>query len=332
MNVAAISRWMLAAPLVMAAWTGASALELGLPVQCKIGTDCFVQQFPDVQPGPERQDPFCGTATYEGHDGTDIRVVSMQDVARGVPVLAMADGTVFQTRDGVEDRLIKSKQEADAIRRMGCGNAVVIDHGDGYRTRYCHMRKGSIAVRSGDKVTRGQEIGMIGASGLVEFPHVEAAVMKDKKPIDPTTGQNLQAGCLTDPAKAAPLFSKEDAALLGKGESQMIGIGVAGELIEHNKLAEGGPPPAATTASPVRLGWAWVINLHQGDRLQVRLTGPDGAIVADQTSEPMNVPKATYSAFSGKRGTPAPGDYEVYAALIRDGKPVLEKTERVTVK
>ena len=290
-----------------------------------------MQQFPDVQPGPERKDPFCGTATYEGHDGTDIRVISMRDVARGVPVFAMADGTVFQTRDGVEDRLIRSKAEADAISRIGCGNAVVIDHGDGYRTRYCHMRKGSVAVRSGDKVTRGQQIGMIGSSGLAEFPHVEVAVMKDRKPVDPATGQSLEAGCLTDPATAAPLFSKEDAAKLGKGESQMIGIGVAGEKLEHNKLAEDGPPPPATTASQVRLGWAWVVNLHQGDRLQVKLTGPEG-LVSDQTSEPMNVPKATYSAFSGKRGAPKPGDYEVYAAIIRDGKPVLEKTERVTVK
>jgi len=323
---------MMAAPVVMAAWSGASALELDLPVQCKIGTDCFVQQFPDVQPGPERKDPFCGLATYEGHDGTDVRVVSMRDIERNVPVFAMADGTVFRTRDGVEDRLIQSKQEAEAIRRMGCGNAVVINHEDGYRTRYCHLRKGSVTVRSGDKVTRGQQIGAIGASGLVEFPHVEFALTKDEKPLDPTTGQSLQAGCLSDQTKAASFFSPDAVAALGKGEPQVIGIGVTGETLEHRQLPQNGGPPAATSASPIRLGWAWVINMDQGDQLQVRLTGPDGVVVADQTSKPMNVHKADYSVVSGKRGAPAPGEYEVYAAVIRDGKPVVEKTERVTVK
>ena len=327
----AISRLLFAAPFLLGSWS-VSAIELGLPIECTIGKDCFVQQFPDVQPGAERKDPFCGTATYEGHDGTDIRVLSMKDVIRGVAVLAMADGTVFQTRDGVPDRLIRSKEEAQAITKMGCGNAVVIDHGDGYRTRYCHMRQGSLAVKSGDKVTRGQQIGLVGASGLAEFPHVEAAVMKDRKPVDPATGQALTAGCLSDSAKAQPLFAKDVAASLGRGEVQLIGIGLAGDVVKHGRLSEDGPPPPATTASANRVGWGWFINLHQGDRVQVRLTDPTGAVVADQTSEAMNVPKATYSAFSGKRGTPVAGEYEVYAAIIRDGKPVLEKSEKVTVE
>ena len=126
----AASRLALIAPVLLASWS-ASALELGLPVQCAIGTECFVQQLPDVQPGPDRKDPFCGMATYEGHDGTDIRLLSMKDVERGVPVFAMADGTVLQTRDGVEDKLVKTKQEAAAISRIGCGNAVFMDNGDG---------------------------------------------------------------------------------------------------------------------------------------------------------------------------------------------------------
>ena len=238
----------------------------------------------------------------------------------------------MQTRDGVEDKLVKTKQEAAAISRIGCGNAVFMDNGDGYHTRYCHMRSGSIAVRSGDKVKRGQQIGLIGSSGLAQFPHVEIAVTKDRKPIDPLTGQSLDAGCLSDSAKAAPLFSKQDAALLGKGEAQMLGIGIAGDKVEYSSLVENGPPTAATAASPFHVGWAWVINLHQGDRVQVKLIGPDGAVIADQTTEPMNAPKATYSAFAGKRGAPPSGDYQVYAAVIRDGKPVLEKTEKIAVQ
>lgn len=329
--MSAMSRWMLIAPMMIVTWS-ASALELGLPVQCAIGTECFVQQFPDVQPGPDRQDPFCGKATYEGHDGTDIRVISMKDIQRDVAVLAMADGTVLQTRDGVEDRLVKTKQEADAISRIGCGNAVFIAHEGDYQTRYCHMRRGSIAVRSGDKVKRGQQIGLIGSSGLAQFPHVEVAVKNGRVALDPTTGQKLEAGCLADAAKAAPLFSKEDAARLGRGEVQMLGIGLAGDRVEYARLVEDGAPPAATTASLLQVGWVWLMNLHQGDQVQVKLTGPDGVVIAEQTTEPMNAPKATYSAFAGKRGAPVAGDYEVYTAVLRDGSAVIEKKERVSVQ
>src|SRR5258708_7432173 len=88
--------------------TAASALELGLPAQCTLGKDCFVQQYPDMDAGAGVVDPYCGPATYDGHDGTDLRIMSMADVARGVSVLAMADGTVLRSRDGVPDHLVTS--------------------------------------------------------------------------------------------------------------------------------------------------------------------------------------------------------------------------------
>src|SRR5690606_24393904 len=83
----------------------APAIEFGLPAACSLGEDCFVQQFPDMDAGPAATDPFCGAATYDGHDGLDLRVPTMPDIERGVPVVAMADGIVLRLRDGVADRL-----------------------------------------------------------------------------------------------------------------------------------------------------------------------------------------------------------------------------------
>jgi hypothetical protein len=40
--------------------SAACALELGLPAQCIMGKDCFVQQYPDMDAGPGASDPFCG--------------------------------------------------------------------------------------------------------------------------------------------------------------------------------------------------------------------------------------------------------------------------------
>ena len=181
----------------------AAAIELGMPAQCTLGEDCFVQQFPDLDPGANAVDSDCGSATYDGHDGLDLRVLSLVDVARGVPVLAMADGTVVGVRDESPDKMIEGQAQAQAVSREGCGNLALIDHGDGYQTRYCHMRHGTVSVRKGDSVKRGQQIGLIGASGMAEFPHVEIAVSKDGKTLDPVTdAPSTQAACATSPRQS----------------------------------------------------------------------------------------------------------------------------------
>src|SRR3546814_12280892 len=61
---------------------------------------------------------------------------------------------------------------ADTVRDQGLGNAVVLDHGNGWRSYYGHMRRGSIAVKKGDRVQTGQALGLVGMSGLTEFPHL----------------------------------------------------------------------------------------------------------------------------------------------------------------
>ena len=134
--------------------TAASAIELGLPAQCTLGTDCFVQQYPDMDADAGVADPYCGSATYDGHDGTDLRIMSMADVARGVPVLAMADGTVLRARDGVPDHLVTSDADRAAVANQECGNGMIVELAEGFEVQYCHMRQGSLVVKPGDPVTR----------------------------------------------------------------------------------------------------------------------------------------------------------------------------------
>ena len=135
--------------------TAASAIELGLPAQCTLGKDCFVQQYPDMDAGAGVADPYCGPATYDGHDGTDLRIMSMADVARGVPVLAMADGTVLRARDGVPDHLVTSEADRAAVADKECGNGMIVELGGGFEVQYCHMRQGSLVVKPGDHVDAG---------------------------------------------------------------------------------------------------------------------------------------------------------------------------------
>lgn len=63
------------------------------------------------------------------------------------------------------------------------GNCVAIDHGQGFVTLYMHLSK--IEVSEGEKVRKGQEIGLSGATGRVTGPHLHMAVRWEGAYIDP---------------------------------------------------------------------------------------------------------------------------------------------------
>jgi len=319
--------------MTLALMSGAAAAgDFGLPIDCTPGHDCFLQQFPDMEPGPGAVDPFCGTATYDGHDGTDIRLRSMVDIARSVPVLAMADGRVLRWRDGEPDRLVLTDDDRKAVGSKECGNGVIIDHGNGIEIQYCHMRRGSVAVRNGDIVEKGDRIGEIGASGLTQFPHVHVTVRKDEKPLDPSTGRMTGEGCNDDPSTAEPLFADAVLNLLGKGESRLFAFGLAGATVVHSDLVVSGPPPLPDSESLALVGWAWLQNLRRGDRISIEITGPSGDIFVSRTTEALDRPKAAYSAYVGKRGAPLPGAYAVTVRLMRNEEAVLAATESYEVE
>ena len=65
----------------------------------------------------------------------------------------------------------------------GYGNMVLVDHGFGYKTRYAHLHM--IAVKKGDLVKRGQQVGTLGSTGKSTAPHLHYEVLIRDKPVDP---------------------------------------------------------------------------------------------------------------------------------------------------
>ena len=93
------------------------------------------------------------------HKGIDL--IKSGGGANGTPVVASRSGKV----------------EVVQYSSSGYGNMVLINHGDGYKTRYAHMLNGSIRVSEGQRVTAGEQIGRVGSTGNSTGPHLHFEVI-----------------------------------------------------------------------------------------------------------------------------------------------------------
>lgn len=309
----------------------------GLPLVCPEGSICPIQQFVDLDAGPGARDPWCGTKTYDGHKGTDFRVLSMQDVARGVEVVAMADGTVKASRDGMADRLVASDEDRKAVASRECGNGLILDHGDGLETQYCHMRKGSLRLAPGTKVRKGDMLGLVGASGMAQFPHVHVTLRRDGNVVDPFTGLHAGQDCAESgygetagQGGSGWLDARAMAALTAPDRPTLLSAGFADRPVSDRDLVQSGLPALPNAGSPALVGYIWAINLAKADRLVLRIE-KDGRLFSEQTSEPLDRSKAVYVAYTGKRGSPAAGRYRLEAAIIRQGRTIVSESQEFTV-
>jgi murein DD-endopeptidase MepM/ murein hydrolase activator NlpD len=251
----------------------ALALDLALPVDCTLGETCYIQQYFDHDTTTAWGDFTCGTLAYDGHDGTDFAVPTRADMSGGVAVLAAAPGTVAGIRDGVEDF-------APKVDGKECGNGVVVDHGGGWQTQYCHMRMGSVRVAVGDAVDTGTPLGLIGQSGMAQFPHMHLAVRKDGVEVDPF------APTATNTCDLASADTARDDLWLPEITYQaggIIGAGFAIEVPEFEAIKSGLASPAALPpTSPALVLWVYLFGAKAGDAVVFDITGPDGRIMAER--------------------------------------------------
>ena len=94
----------------------------------------------------------------------------------GKKALAVADGTVVKVIDGLPEQVPGVFPENIGIEEAD-GNAVILDIGGGNHALYAHFQPGSIPVEEGDRVERGQVLGLVGNSGNSLAPHLHFHVM-----------------------------------------------------------------------------------------------------------------------------------------------------------
>ncbi len=125
----------------------ASAIPLGKPLNGRV-TSRF----------GKRRDPLNGRVSF--HDGVDIKG------RRGAKIYATAEGII--TRAGYNG---------------GYGNYVEVQHRDGYKTAYAHMK--NILVKRGQRIHRGDVIGLVGNTGRSTGPHLHYEIRRNNTPLNP---------------------------------------------------------------------------------------------------------------------------------------------------
>lgn len=309
---------------------------LSLPVACEIGATCFIQHYVDTDPGPGARDYACGGATYDSHNGTDFRLLSAAAAKLGVAVIAAAGGTVLRLRNGVADRFAREAGGGSLLKDRECGNGVVIDHGSGLETQYCHLLRDSLVVRPGQHVTVGTVLGRVGYSGLADFAHLHFTVRLAGRVVDPFTGAAPGATCRTGgSASADTLWERAAAARLAYHSTEIIQVAFAAApplhaSLEHDHAAFEAPTPVGKAL----VAFGRIINLAPGDRVRITTHGPAGF---GQVHTTMPVPRrqATFTALAGRRRSASTwphGDYSAVFEVLRSSGVVARAATGLTLK
>ena len=304
--------------------------QFAFPLDCTLGETCLTVNYVDVDPTDEHKDFQCTSKTTDDHKGTDFAIKSRAAMMSGVNVLAARNGTVARVRDGETDA-IKTEAGYRAIHEANkdCGNGILIDHGQGLQTFYCHVKNGSITVKPGDTVAKGQAIAQVGQSGYAEFPHLHFSVIWEGGHVDPFTGMLKESRCgqmkdnmwETDITyEPFTVFDNDFSAAVPDFETMM----------REGAAASTDP---ITTDAPSLLYWVGFYHARVGDTVTLTITDPDGAVFKTHETTLQNNRKRPSFLYSGRQLN-APlkaGDYKGTATFKRGGVDDYTVTRTITV-
>ncbi len=311
------------------------------PAACRAGTDCWVVNYVDNDAATKNaQDYACGPRSYDGHDGTDIGLADLVRMENGVDVKAAAAGTVGRLRDGAEDRLPGAGEvETLLAARKGCGNGVVITHDGGWQSAYCHLKKGSIAVKEGQRVEKGDVLAKIGHSGAAEFPHLHFSLIDPQGQMtDPFTGVAPgKAPCQAQGPASGALWGPGQGPAYAPAVIFAAGFKGMAPDIDGLKIDTFSAPDLAAGEAGALVLWAGFFGLAPGDEIRMTIRDPAGQLYSEKTFA-QKERRARQYYYSGRRidggRKPAPGLYTGTVTLTRpqEGKEPLTLTRESTVK
>lgn len=304
----------------------AEELRLTSPIDCDLTETCYIQNFVDHDPSSEYSDFRCNALSYDTHKGTDFALPNYEMLKKGVNVIASVPGVVRGARDGVRDA-VYTKERADELKGKECGNGVVIAHEGGWQTQYCHMRNGSVTVKTGDKVERGAILGKVGLSGKTQFPHVHISVRKGKDVIDPFSPEG-RTTCDND----EPTTLWDDPAIVYRAGG-VLQVGFDQKVPEYNDVKRGSAGIATAERDiPALVLYAFGFGAREWDELAFEIS--DGDDIFFEHIYTFDKTKAQWMRAGGRKNK-----RNIYAIpytgtvrLIRDGEVISTKTATIEIQ
>lgn len=297
-----------------------------LPVDCTMGGDCLVQNLfdHDAAEGAFR-DYACGTLGYDGHTGTDIRMRHAGALeGNGVDILAAADGRIYRTLEFAtvaREDVPVLKLLKQAVMRVGCGEGLVIDHGTGWASHYCHLRAGSIPVALGQRVKAGEVIGKMGMTGKTDFPHLHFGISHYGVYLDPFVGHRAEYDC--EDGKRHSLWVADAQPLLTYMPMGVITAGFSAGSPDIATARHAGAVPLSRLDAASAMGaWVDMFGLRKGDAVTLRLTAPDGTVLQKKRITQTQDAAIQYIALAAPAMDWAAGTYRAQLAVLRNGNTV----------
>jgi murein DD-endopeptidase MepM/ murein hydrolase activator NlpD len=158
----------------------------------------------------------------------------------GASVHAPASGTVYAVTDGVTDNEIGTINAA-----QNWGNCIIICHAENYYSCLAHLQHGSITVKAGDLLARGDQVALCGNSGRSPFPHLHFQMQ-----MSPLPG-----------APGIP-FSFENFTVIRDSRESFVS---KGDCVEGEVLFNAVPCEEYCSYFPYTMGSGWTFTLHTGD-------------------------------------------------------------------
>lgn len=161
-------------------------------------------------------------------------------------VVAIEDGTVVNCENNISGQNTNTNT-------LGMGNYVILQHANGWRTRYQHLKYGSVTVKKGQSVKKGQKIGIIGNTGNSRGRHLHFDISNSAKQsncytsgnryyVDPKPflkGTRSITGAKSEPATSStPTASKYTKGVYKIGEDVNVrkGPGTSYAKVTYNEM------------------------------------------------------------------------------------------------
>jgi hypothetical protein len=237
--------------------------------------DWVVLNYVDANQTPGVIRDYMGNShTNDQHQGIDIDNPNFRLMDADFPVLAAANGTVIEVVHNYSDR------------NRACvpneNNYVKIQHINGIRTIYAHLKRNSVVVSVGQQVTAGQKLGVIGSSGCSTYPHLHFEVVECN-------------GGMWDPI-ALNMFQSAPPVYTPNGPTTIMDSVVKQPKITsvESMVDPGADPASVKKGTPFSVG-VTLSTFKANGVVKMNLFKPDGSAFTSQTFQHST---ATYRAMS----------------------------------